>query len=225
MLGPTLILRLVLAVIGCGCVASVTFTVNAKVPTCVGAPLSLPVRAFSVIPGGRWPLLTRHASGAIPIAAVSACEWAVPILPFASVAVVIVSWRGAIVIVTGSLAATAVGWRAHAGADGALGGGVPPLARRRAAARAGPLLVTMVARGWGRAGRRTGGRPAAGGDTRSMGRGCATPTRPGPTSRRLPFFPALDQHGPASRIKIGLGERKGLTDPQPGAPQHHDDRA
>ncbi len=33
------------------------------------------------------------------------------------------------------------------------------------------------------------------------------------------------QHRPAGRIKIGLRQSECLTDPQTGAPEHHDDRA
>jgi hypothetical protein len=41
----------------------------------------------------------------------------------------------------------------------------------------------------------------------------------------MPGRPGANQHGPAGRIKIGLRESECLTDPQSGAPQHHDNRS
>jgi hypothetical protein len=34
-----------------------------------------------------------------------------------------------------------------------------------------------------------------------------------------------DQNRAAAPVKVGLGQRERLVDPQPGAPQHHDQRA
>lgn len=73
MFGPTLIVKLALADIAVGFVASVTFTVNAKLPSFVGMPLIAPVWALSVSPWGSCPFWTRQDSGAIPIAAFRVC--------------------------------------------------------------------------------------------------------------------------------------------------------
>ena len=52
----------------------------------------------------------------------------------------------------------------------------------------------------------------------------ASPPRVQANLAAFAVLPGADQHRPAGRIKIGLRESQCLTDPQPSAPQHHDDR-
>jgi hypothetical protein len=73
---------------------SATVAVKFAVPAAVGVPVMAPFTArFS--PAGSEPLLTVHEYPPVPPLAVSACEYAVPIVPFGSDAVVIVSVSGA----------------------------------------------------------------------------------------------------------------------------------
>ena len=38
-------------------------------------------------------------------------------------------------------------------------------------------------------------------------------------------FAVADDHSPTPRVQVGLGERQRFADPQPGAPEHDDQRA
>ena len=59
----------------------------------------------------------------------------------------------------------------------------------------------------------------------SHGSRCAHAQRSIPTSRRLSPFPCRTSSEAAVRVKVGLVQRERLADPQPRAPQHHDDAA
>ena len=53
---------------------SVTVTVKLNVPGVVGEPVSAPVAAFSVTPGGNAPVVTDHVYGGVPPLAASVPE-------------------------------------------------------------------------------------------------------------------------------------------------------
>ena len=60
-------------------------------PTDAGTPAMRPVALFSVIPGGRAPLVTLHMYGGFPPVADMVAAYAVPTAPFGRSALVIVS--------------------------------------------------------------------------------------------------------------------------------------
>ena len=70
--------------------ASVTCTVNNVVPAVVGVPESTPVDAARLNPAGSVPALTLQLYGVVPLLACSAAEYAVPVVPPGSDAVVTV---------------------------------------------------------------------------------------------------------------------------------------
>jgi hypothetical protein len=80
-----------------GSLWSVTVAVKGYVPLAVGVPEINPLAPASVSPGGRLPPVTDQAYGVVPPLASSVCEYAVPLVPPASLADVIVKAIGAIV--------------------------------------------------------------------------------------------------------------------------------
>jgi hypothetical protein len=58
---------------------------------------------------------------------------------------------------------------------------------------------------------------------RSVSHGCSTDHRRGPCRPRAgDRLSVPDQDRPAALVEVGFGQRQGLVDPQPGAPEHDD---